>query len=382
MRSVLLAAAAALCVAVAGCATEVVVPAATPAGTAPAPAPTGADDAGFRFPEVPPIVVPDVTALTGASATVATAMADLVTPVSGISVSDARCDPAGQVVNRPGLTQVLDGRGGGSFVTGSSSVVNDGRGSGTYVDGTRSITVDADGSGTFVDGTRTITIDTDGSGTYVDATQTVTVNADGSGSYVDPTTSVTVNQDGSGTFTDATRSITVGPGSGTYTDSTVTVVNRGDGTGLVNGEEQAMPPVPPMPLLGRFPPVDALAPVGTACGTLIRIDDRVLFDFDRSDLRPDAATVLDAVGSALADVHGAMRIDGHTDATGADDYNLALSRRRAEAVRAALTDRGVGGPMEATGFGEAQPIAPNELDGEDNPAGRQLNRRVEIVVAG
>lgn len=75
-----------------------------------------------------------------------------------------------------------------------------------------------------------------------------------------------------------------------------------------------------------------------------------------------------------------MEIRGHTDAKGSDDYNQGLSERRARSVVDALRQRGVGQQASARGYGESQPVAPNELRGQDNPAGRQLNRRVEIFV--
>ena len=75
-----------------------------------------------------------------------------------------------------------------------------------------------------------------------------------------------------------------------------------------------------------------------------------------------------------------MEVGGHTDAKGSDAYNQALSERRAQAVVDALRQRGVATDMDATGHGEAKPVAPNEIGGQDHPAGRQLNRRVEIFV--
>ncbi len=68
-------------------------------------------------------------------------------------------------------------------------------------------------------------------------------------------------------------------------------------------------------------------------------------------------------------------IEGHTDSVGSDDYNQELSERRAAAVQTALLERGVGsGQITALGKGEALPVA-----GNDNAAGRQQNRRVEMV---
>jgi outer membrane protein OmpA-like peptidoglycan-associated protein len=72
-----------------------------------------------------------------------------------------------------------------------------------------------------------------------------------------------------------------------------------------------------------------------------------------------------------------VRIEGHTDSVGSDDLNQRLSERRADAVRDALMARGTPSERIRTrGFGETQPIA-----GNDDPGGRQQNRRVEIVVS-
>jgi len=71
-----------------------------------------------------------------------------------------------------------------------------------------------------------------------------------------------------------------------------------------------------------------------------------------------------------------VAIEGFTDSTGSDEANRVLSERRALAVKQALVERGVErGRIDARGYGPAFPIASN-----DNPTGRQLNRRVEIII--
>lgn len=79
-----------------------------------------------------------------------------------------------------------------------------------------------------------------------------------------------------------------------------------------------------------------------------------------------------------------IEISGHTDSRGDDDYNLDLSQRRAESVREYLIDKGISPKrIVAKGYGETDPVAPNEKkDGSDNPAGRRRNRRTEVIILG
>jgi OOP family OmpA-OmpF porin len=102
----------------------------------------------------------------------------------------------------------------------------------------------------------------------------------------------------------------------------------------------------------------------------------VLFDFDKSELRPESITELERVVKFMNDVPFATAlIEGHTDSIGTEAYNLALSDRRAKAVFDYLTSRGVNPDrLKSKGFGESQPVAPN-----DTAEGRQLNRRVMLT---
>ena len=109
---------------------------------------------------------------------------------------------------------------------------------------------------------------------------------------------------------------------------------------------------------------------------LITIGAEVLFDFDKSDIKPEAEVVLNDVADLLiANPDTTVQVIGHTDSIGTEEYNLGLSERRAQAVDAYLEGRGVPvNQMIASGVGEAQPVASN-----DTPEGRAQNRRVEIV---
>jgi len=109
----------------------------------------------------------------------------------------------------------------------------------------------------------------------------------------------------------------------------------------------------------------------------------VLFDFDRSDIRPDARPVLNRMAELLRNYPRApVDIQGHTDWRGEDSYNQALSDRRARSVQAYLAQQGVSAArLRPEGFGEVRPVAPNaRADGTDDPDGRQRNRRVEFVI--
>lgn len=111
----------------------------------------------------------------------------------------------------------------------------------------------------------------------------------------------------------------------------------------------------------------------------------VLFDFDKSNLRPEADPILRKLVEEVSTKVPRARymVEGHTDAKGSDAYNFGLSNRRARAVRDWLQRKGGVAARDVTtiGFGESQPVAPNENpDGSDNPEGRQKNRRVEIIV--
>lgn len=88
------------------------------------------------------------------------------------------------------------------------------------------------------------------------------------------------------------------------------------------------------------------------------------------------AALLDLTARAAADCPGTLRVEGHTDNTGSDELNQDLSRRRAEAVRAALIQRGVApSRLIAAGYGSAQPLGDNATE-----EGRALNRRIDVRI--
>jgi outer membrane protein OmpA-like peptidoglycan-associated protein len=107
----------------------------------------------------------------------------------------------------------------------------------------------------------------------------------------------------------------------------------------------------------------------------------VLFEFDKSTLTRGAKDTLEAAVRYLKD-HDDVRVEiqGHTDSKGSEDYNVKLGMRRAESVKAYLGTQGIRTERISTrSFGKTQPVADNQINGKDNPAGRALNRRVVII---
>jgi outer membrane protein OmpA-like peptidoglycan-associated protein len=109
----------------------------------------------------------------------------------------------------------------------------------------------------------------------------------------------------------------------------------------------------------------------------------VLFDFNESFIRDDMKGQLDNVVNMLKkDLNTKLQINGHADSKGSSAYNLQLSERRANAVKNYFIISGISPDrLLVQGQGENIPVAPNTRDnGEDNPEGRSLNRRVELIL--
>ena len=109
------------------------------------------------------------------------------------------------------------------------------------------------------------------------------------------------------------------------------------------------------------------------------------FEFDSYDLDPQARGVVERMAYVLNHPRAANRrvlLEGHADALGAKEYNLVLSRRRAETVARELIEQGVQRKrITVEAYGESRPVAPNtKPDGSDNPEGRAKNRRVEAII--
>ncbi|GAB3830528.1 OmpA family protein [Hymenobacter jeollabukensis] len=123
----------------------------------------------------------------------------------------------------------------------------------------------------------------------------------------------------------------------------------------------------------------------TDMGLVINFNADVLFDFDKADIKPEAGPTLQKLAEVVKQyTKSRVVINGYTDAKGNDAYNLTLSQRRAQAIADWLQQHGAnaGGQIQVKGYGEANPVAPNARpDGSDNPAGRQQNRRVEVIIS-
>ena len=112
-------------------------------------------------------------------------------------------------------------------------------------------------------------------------------------------------------------------------------------------------------------------------GIKITFDSGILFDVNKATLRPASETELTKLAAILNKYPDTnILLEGHTDATGTDEYNLELSRLRAQSVSAFLAGQAVASNrFSIMGYGESQPLATN-----DTEEGRQLNRRVEVAV--
>jgi outer membrane protein OmpA-like peptidoglycan-associated protein len=116
----------------------------------------------------------------------------------------------------------------------------------------------------------------------------------------------------------------------------------------------------------------------TPRGLVVNLGD-VLFDFGKYDLKPEAREKLAKLtGIVLGHPGLNLAVEGYTDNIGTDQVNQTLSEKRAESVRTYLVQQGLAdASVSSQGFGKSSPVADN-----DTPAGRQKNRRVEIVVSG
>lgn len=131
------------------------------------------------------------------------------------------------------------------------------------------------------------------------------------------------------------------------------------------------------------PDIDPFEPEVTTSGgsTVVTLDTDVLFEFAEAELGESAQ---EAVVEAVADIPDGAQVAvvGHTDSVGSDADNLTLSKERARAVADVIEDERDDLELDVSGKGEKDPVAANDKGGEDNPEGREKNRRVEIRYRG
>ena len=343
---------------------------AAPSASASATADSAFAVPGYAVGEIPPVplfALPNLSLLSASTGAFTPEVTSTIASVPGVTVSPARCDEPGVLASDSAFT-VVTGDGGVVTSNGDSSGVNDGDGA-TGV----SITNSGNGEGTYTDAHLSVTVDGKGAGTYTDSRtgETITINSDGSGTYTVGDVSITNDGKGAGSYTD--------------TATGLSIVNDGTGTALVTSasgsRSVSAEALPKVDKVGSFPPIDAARPV-ESCGTVISLQDGVLFDFGSSQVRPEAAQTLGNLADVLNRAGASSgHVYGHTDSVSDESFNQTLSEQRAQAVADALTAAGATASLDVTGYGESRPVAPNENpDGSDNPAGRRLNRRVEVFV--
>ena len=110
--------------------------------------------------------------------------------------------------------------------------------------------------------------------------------------------------------------------------------------------------------------------------------ENVYYDFDKADLKPESFPALDEIVRMLNTYPNmVIELSAHTDSKGSDKYNMNLSDARAKSVVDYLVSKGIAPErLQSKGYGESKPIEPNTINGKDNPAGREKNRRTEFKV--
>ena len=343
---------------------------------------------GYVLGEIPPITapeMPDLSVKENPNAKITLDMTKKISAVPGISVTPVKVENSNIVGGD--YSMQIGQNGDGQFTDKNRSVQTDGKGAGQYTDENVTIQRNEDGSGQYTNKVTGVTlqVDAQGSGQYLDDKNKVSfqIAADGTGVYKDENDDVTITiAENSSTYTKG--NITVknnDDGSGTYNDKDKDLLIENDGKGKAiitlkgkSTEVEAKPLEKPekFPKLKMVPPVPSIE----ANSLLITLDSGILFDVDKYDVRPEAERALASLATVLkeADVK-AFEIDGHTDSDASDEYNQALSEKRANAVKDFLASQGLTSEITIIGYGESRPVASN-----DTPEGKQKNRRVEILI--
>jgi len=343
---------------------------------------------GYALGEIPPITapeMPDLSVKENPNAKITLDMTKKISAVPGISITPVKVENS-------------------NIVGGDYSMQIGQNGDGQFTDKNRSLQTDGKGAGQYTDENVTIQRNEDGSGQYTNKVTGVTlqVDAQGEGQYFDEKNKISfqIDADGTGVYKDENNdtTITIGKNNSTYTQGNITIENNGDGSGTYNDKDKDLlikndgkgkaiitlkgksteVEAKPLEKPEKFPKLKMVPPVPSieANSLLITLDSGILFDVDKYDVRPEAERALASLATVLkeADVK-AFEIDGHTDSDASDEYNQALSEKRANAVKDFLASQGLTSEITIIGYGESRPVASN-----DTPEGKQKNRRVEILI--
>ncbi len=146
-------------------------------------------------------------------------------------------------------------------------------------------------------------------------------------------------------------------------------------------------PLAEVPMIGAFPDISEIPDIGDigdfeVRGFRVIFDDAILFDFDKHELRPEGKEIIKLLVNQVNNLNiTEIEVHGHTDSISDEAYNQTLSEKRASSVDAFAKEAGLSASTKSIGYGESKPVAPNSnLDGSDNPSGRQANRRVEVFI--
>ncbi len=342
---------------------------------------------GYQIGEIPPIPlieIPTIPSYNEEQEALLKAIESEFENVPGISVKPASCDGNGLVYTSDFIVS-----------NGEASVINSDAGSGV---------IDSSGAGVLNSDSLTAVITGDGGGVISKDGVMASIMPDGSGVIEDENNEISLTRlpDGTGTYSHGDIAITItGERSATFTSDQYTLVYADEDNAQFSSDDlmiiiahgQAMitagddtktvqaKPLAKVPLIGKLPPLEKLERPNV-CGLRIVFEDAILFDFDKYELRPAGKAAIEKVATAIAQFDiKALEIHGHTDSKSDQAYNLTLSEKRANSVKDYLQQQGVVAGLQAIGFGESKPVAPNEnADGSDNPSGRQANRRVEIFI--
>ncbi|MGB3288023.1 MAG: OmpA family protein [Burkholderiaceae bacterium] len=152
-----------------------------------------------------------------------------------------------------------------------------------------------------------------------------------------------------------------------------------NGTNELCWRDNFWTPATGIPGCDGVPVAQAQTPVVAPTATKVVLNADTFFDFDKSTIKPEGRQVLDQVAAQANTVNLETLIaTGHTDSIGTEKYNLGLSQRRANAVKAYLVSKGISADrIYVEGKGESSPVASNKTR-----EGRAQNRRVEIEIVG